>query len=364
MQYFKYDKDKLKESLDMESVASLVSHFGGEPIMKNGHFVAKTICHNDFGEGSHKLYYYENTKLFKCYSNCDILDVFELVIKVKKLQEEIDMQLPQAMEFVASFFGISEEFAHDEDLTEDWRVIHNYDRIANLNLENKVVELKTYNKDLLKYYPQPRILPWLQDGISEQTMKEAGIAYNPLTGGILIPHFNIDGDLVGIRERTLIKDNEARGKYLPSIINKIQYSHPLGFNLYGLNNSKDNIKAMGTALVVEAEKSVLLYNTYFGIENSIACATCGSNLINFQYQLLVDLGVKEIIIGFDKDWKVDGDEDYKKVIKRLINIEKKYGSCVQISFLFDNLGLLDYKDSPLDKGREIFEQLYYNRIIL
>ena len=45
-----YDKDELKSSLDIESVASLISHFGGDPIMKGDHFISRTICHNDFGE--------------------------------------------------------------------------------------------------------------------------------------------------------------------------------------------------------------------------------------------------------------------------------------------------------------------------
>ena len=49
-------------------------------------------------------------------------------------------------------------------------------------------------------------------------------------------------------------------------------------NLYNLNNSKDNIKLIGKAIVFESEKSCLLYQTYFGIENDISVACCGSNL--------------------------------------------------------------------------------------
>ena len=55
---------------------------------------------------------------------------------------------------------------------------------------------------------------------------------------------NIDGKLIGIRERTLIKENEQTGKYKPAILNNQMYNHPLGFNLYNLNNSKDNIQKM------------------------------------------------------------------------------------------------------------------------
>lgn len=363
-QEYRYDKDEIKNNLDIEAVASLISHFGGEPEIKGDYLIAKTICHNAFGEGSHKLYYYENTTLFKCYTNCDVFDIFELVIKVKKVELDEDWELPKAMEFVAGFFGIAAVEVDQSERLEDWKVLNNYDKIANINTETRAVELKTYDKDILKYYPRPHIIPWEKEGITREVMMARGIAYNPMTGGIIIPHFNIDGNLIGIRERTLVVENEKYGKYLPSIIRGVQYSHPLGFNLYGLDKSKDNIAAMKTAIVVEGEKSVLLYESYFGIENSIVCATCGSSLINYQTELLRNLGVCEIVVGFDKDFHDTEDENYIKVVNRLKTIHMKYGAYVKISFLFDKDGVLGYKDSPLDKGADVFQYLYKNRICI
>jgi len=362
---YRYDKDEIKNNLDMEQIATLVSHFGGEPIIKDGHFIAKTICHNNFGEGSHKLYYYENTSLFRCYTTCgDIFDIFELIVKIKKQQEDVEIHLPQAMELVVNFFGLTGLTQQESDETEDWKILNNYTRIENINLETKQVELKTYDKNILRYFPHPRIIPWEEEGISNEVMRARSIAYNPKTGGILIPHFDINGNLIGIRERTLIKENEKRGKYLPSIINGTQYSHPLGFNLYGLDQSKENISAIKTAIVVEAEKSVLLYESYFGLDNSIICATCGSSLLNYQAELLMNLGVQEIVLGFDKDFIDNQDENFIKVINRLKNMDKKYGNYVQISFLFDKENLLNYKDSPLDRGKKVFQQLYKHRVRL
>ena len=56
------------------------------------------------------------------------------------------------------------------------------------------------------------------------------------------------------------------------------YNHPLGFSLYNLNNSKNNIKKIQKAIIWESEKSSLLYESYFGIENDITCACCGSSI--------------------------------------------------------------------------------------
>ena len=63
----KFNKDEIKNNLTIEQVFDLVAELGGEPLMINGGvaFSAKTICHNLPGEGSQKLYYYDNTKLFQ-----------------------------------------------------------------------------------------------------------------------------------------------------------------------------------------------------------------------------------------------------------------------------------------------------------
>lgn len=60
---YKYNKDELKESLTIEQIYELVAELGGEPQMKGNYFISRTICHNPAGEGSYKLYYYDNTKL-------------------------------------------------------------------------------------------------------------------------------------------------------------------------------------------------------------------------------------------------------------------------------------------------------------
>ena len=80
--------------------------------------------------------------------------------------------------------------------------------------------------------------------------------------------------------------------------------------------------------------------------------------------LLMELGVEEIIIGFDKQFQEKGDKEFKKLTKNLTTIFKKYGHLVKISYLFDKEDLLGYKDSPTDRGKEIFEKLYKERINL
>lgn len=184
------------------------------------------------------------------------------------------------------------------------------------------------------------------------------IHYNPVNGSIIIPHFDQNDRLIGIRQRTLVQEDEIYGKYRPARFQNQLCNHPLAFNLYGLNVAKDNINSLRTAIVVESEKSVLQYISYFGTKSNICVAVCGSSLSKYQFQLLLDCGIEELVIGFDKDFESFDSEDYKKVENKLIKLYYKYNPYINISFLFDKENnILGYKDSPLDKGKEAFLHL-------
>ena len=101
------NKDFIKQGLTIDNIEYFLTYMQAEPIRKNDIIVSKTICHNPVGEGSHKLYYYANTSLFKCFTDCegDAFDIFELVIKIFKLQGK-ELSLPQSITYIANFFNI------------------------------------------------------------------------------------------------------------------------------------------------------------------------------------------------------------------------------------------------------------------
>jgi len=86
-----------------------------------------------------------------------------------------------------------------------------------------------------------------------------------------------------LRGRSLSEeDAQLYGKYRPIRVNNTIYNHPLGMNLYNLNNSRFNISKIKKAIIFESEKSTLLYQTYFGFDNDISTACCGSNISAYQ----------------------------------------------------------------------------------
>ena len=359
------DINEIKNNLSLDEVENLLSYFGAEPHRQNNIIISRTICHCG---NSHKLFYYDNTKLFRCYTECsDVFDIGELIIKVYH-NEGKDIGLPQAVAFLKQFFNLidnkSQDFFGEENELKDWQVLNKYIENSEEMNSKQIVELKKYDDTILKFLPKPRIIPWEREGITVSAIKHHNICYNPSSQAIVIPHYDEDSNLIGIRERTLIKENEQYGKYRPMYLNKKMYNHPLGFSLYNLNNSKENIKKLGKAIIFEGEKSPLLYESYFGQENDISVAVCGSSLSKYQIKLLIAAGAKEICIAFDKQFQQIGDDEFKSWTKKLKDIYYKYNQYVNISFIFDKKNLLNYKDSPIDQGKEKFITLFKERFNL
>ena len=82
-----FDKSEIRNALSIENIFDLLQEWGGDPMYTDFGLLSTTICHNAPGEGSKKLYFYENSKLFYCYTGCDSsFDIFELTIKVFNIQ--------------------------------------------------------------------------------------------------------------------------------------------------------------------------------------------------------------------------------------------------------------------------------------
>lgn len=365
-----FDKDKIKESLTLENIYTLLVDFGGNPKYTNFGILSDTICHNEPGVGSRKLYFYKNSELFQCFTSCDYFDVIELVRKVARIQFNKEYNFVDAMRWLVNRFNLSVSFdTNDEEnfISADWGILNNYDRIQEIKA-NTIPEivLKEYDKSILNNFNYSvKIKPWLKEGITQKVLTKAKIGFYPGGDQITIPHFDSHNRFVGLRGRTLSADDaEQYGKYRPLKVNQLMYNHPLGMNLYNFNNAKDNIAILKKAIVVEGEKSPLLYQSYFGFDNDIVVACCGSNISAYQMQLLLNAGANEIIIAFDRQFKEKGDKEFQRLKSNLIKLRNRYKNEALISFIFDKNLITDYKSSPLDHGPDVFLKLFNERIVL
>lgn len=345
------DYQSIIDNLKVSSVIDLMTRLGADRWKDEGtHIVFPTICHNtDASEASMKLYFYKNTKLFNCYTECGVMSIFKFM---KHYYEERGIEYDWVTDIYNVILDCS-NFHPGEGFS-----VPKYESLRDkFGRVKREVELPAYNEGALgtfvKHYPPE----WLRDGISTAAMDKFGICYSISQNKIIIPHRDANGRLVGIRGRALNEwEVENIGKYMPVRLEQTWYKHPLSMNLYGLFENKENIKKQGVCYVFESEKSVLQFESFTGPNCTVA--VCGSQFNKYQLNILLKTCCPdEIVLCFDSE--EIGEET--KYFDKLWAICQKYKNYANFSFIYDRLGLLNLKDSPSDKGEEIFKKLLEKR---
>jgi hypothetical protein len=345
------DYKTIINNLQDANVFQLLTELGGEPIDKGAFILSKTICHNhDTSEASYKLYYYKNTHIFMCYSECATMSIFKMLknyYEARNITYDWYQDILNVIISCAPSQTVEGFTAKPYESIKD-RYVQRKDRKELIVYPDKILDV------FIKKYP----LEWERDGITRAAMDKYNIRFSISQNKIIIPHYNVFGQLVGIRGRALNEwEIENIGKYMPVQIEQKWYSHPLSLNLYGLNKNYTNIKKYQIAYVFESEKACLQCEAFSFPNCSVA--VCGSQFNKFQLDLLVRYcHPQEIVICFDKEEKSGEDKYFKK----LYDMCKKYTNYARMSFCYDRQGLSKMKDSPSDNGQIIFEQLLKGRV--
>lgn len=344
--------ENIIKNLDNKRVIDLVKQLGAETVIeKEGFFITNTICHNT-ENGSMKLYYYYDTHIFYCYSECQAMSIFKML---KTYYETRGIAYDWYQDILNVIISCS------PSQTIEGLLPKTYESIKDRYVQRKNrKELVIYPDKILDVFIKKYPLEWERDGITREAMDKYNIRFSISQNKIIIPHYNMFGQLVGIRGRALNQwEIENIGKYMPVQIEQKWYSHPLSLNLYGLNINYTNIKKFQIVYIFESEKACLQCEDFKFPNCSVA--VCGSQFNKFQLDLLVRYcHPQEIVICFDKEEKPGEDKYFNK----LYNMCKKYINYARISFCYDREGLLELKQSPSDCGEDIFKKLLSRRIIV
>ena len=348
------DYAEIISNLDTDSVIHLMTELGADRYDDRGDFVIfPTICHNlESSEASMKLYFYKKNKMFVCYTECGSMSIFKF-LRTYYEERQIEYDWYQDIyEVVCNCSSFKQKEGFIKPVYKSLKERYSVTR--------KEVQLPEYSSNVLecfiKHYPPE----WLNEGISRLAMDKFNISYSISQNKIIIPHYDIDGRLVGIRGRALNEwEVENVGKYAPIRIENTWYKHPLSMNLYGLNVNRKNIRAHGLCFLFESEKAVMQMESFHLPNCSVA--VCGSNFNKYQLNILMKTcAPHEIILCFDKE-ELPGEDKY---FNKLWNICQKYKNYCNFSFVYDREGLLDLKDSPTDKGEETFIKLIGKRVFV
>lgn len=210
----------------------------------------------------------------------------------------------------------------------------------------KVSQAKILPDDyMLRYERNPeKLAVWEAEGISKASLERFQVAYDSFSDRLVYPIRNTNGEIVNVGARTL--DPNWKQKKLRKY--SYMFSWDGGMNtVFGLAENRDEILRKKEIILFEGAKSVMIADSW-GIRNCGALLT--SHLSQFQLKILAKLGVR-VVFALDKEIVIRDDPN----IARL----KRY---VSVDYIWDRDGLIDEKDSPVDKGVETFMKLYEGRL--
>lgn len=362
--------EELLEKISIEDIINILIDMGSaKPTEDNaGNLYFTTICH---GGNSKKLHCFTDSKFFMCYTNCGSMSFYDVLMSIN------NWNFREAFEYLAYYKNINlykrriglrkKRYELDDEL--DFLSKHLY------TPTQKKVVLPIYNSRMLDIFDDYCPNTWINEGIKEEVLKYFNVKFYFNQLKAIIPHYDINGNLIGIKGRNFLQSEiDAGKKYIPVTIQGLTYRYPVQYSLYGLYQNQEAIKRSKTAIIFEGEKSVYKYGGYYGQENNISVAAQGMNISLYQRDLLLDMGVNDVVIAFDKQYMIEyidkqheGTDEYKEYILYLKKILKTVSLFINYCNVYIILcwdDRLSYKDSPIDCGKEIFEELYKERYLI
>lgn len=211
----------------------------------------------------------------------------------------------------------------------------------------KASKMKVFPENCMDRFEkrEDKLAVWEAEGISKESLDRFQVYYDAFSDRLVYPIRNISGEIVNIGGRTL--DPQWKEKDLR------KYTYFSGWGemsvIYGLFENMDAILEKKEIIIFEGCKSVLIANSW-GIKNTGCLLT--SHLNPAQMKILAKLGMR-VVFALDKEVDIRKDHNINR-LKQYVNVE----------YVWDRGNLLEDKDSPVDKGVDVFMNVYENRLKL
>lgn len=273
----------------------------------------------------------------KCFTKNEFEAKFEKRDFIELVQFFADLKMIEAMKYICETCGISTNIKIEKkQVSSTLSFLKHYKKATGTGIDNNDIILNESELDDFLYYPSYR---FYQDNIDIKTQIDFGVCYDIMQNRVVFPIRNKNGKLVNKKGRTLYED------YRSNNIPKYLYYHDFSgnSNLFGEYENLEFLKSCDEIYVVESEKGVM-QAVSFGVRNCVA--TSKKVVSKQQLHKLLSYG-KTIVIAYDKGVDIND-----------IKLEcDKFKGLVDVYYIYDTLGILESKESPTDKGIDVFQQL-------
>lgn len=346
------DIQSLKSQLTDDHIIELMDALGA-PLMKadSNNLIFPSICHHGADAINHrpKLWFNQERQVFHCWVCGLHTDAIGLVQNVKHLD------FNQAVSYICSVLHLQVGQIEENKSIDNWAELRRFLP----NAETEIDKLLTYDKSVLSLFDHLYPQEWLDYGISTDILDKFGIGWYARQACISIPVV-FNGQLVGVRGRYTREQDVAKGKYRPictldGTILKLATSQVM----YGYDQNKAAIEKSRQVVLFESEKSVLKAPQY-GIDNALA--VFGSNISKQHIQLLLELGVNDVVLCMDNDYEQVGDDEFKFFVVKMKKLATKLKPFFNCSIVYNNQGYDMYKCNMMDIPYEQAMKLWEGRV--
>ena len=346
------DIASLKSQITDDRIIELMDAMGA-PLMKadSNNLIFPSICHHGADCQVHKprLYYYIESQSWFCFVCHFSGDTISLIQHVKRLD------FNQAVSYICSVLHLQIGQIEQNNQLDNWAELRRFLP----NAEPEPDKLLTYDKSILSLFDHLYPQEWLDYGISADILDKFGIGWYARQACISIPVI-FNGQLVGVRGRYTREQDVAKGKYRPICtldgqVLKLATSQVM----YGYDQNKAAIEKSRQVVLFESEKSVLKSPQY-GIDNALA--VFGSNISKQHIQLLLELGVNDVVLCMDSDYKQVGDDEFKFFVVKMKKLAAKLKPYFSVSIVYNNQGYDMYKCNMMDVPYEQAMKLGESRV--
>lgn len=339
----------IKSHITEDDVVTIMDSMGIPLASTNSQaLVFPSVCHKkDYMNSRPHLWYYINSASFFCYSCHYSGDIISLVGHVRKCSFQ------QSVAYICATLHIEVSELEQRDDIDNWKK-DLYRWLPN-------AELPPYDTSILAAFDRLYPSDWLEYGITGDSMDKFGIGWYGRQACISIPVFQ-DGRLIGVRGRYTRPQDTTKGKYRPiTMLDGTVLKFSSGLALYGYDQNRSKIEKSRQVLLFESEKSVLKADSW-GIHNALA--VFGSNISKRHIDMLLDLGVNDVVLCMDSDYHTIGDDDFKFFVVKMKKLTNKLKPYFNVSIVYNNQGYDGYKFSPVDFTKEQFDVLYDKRAVI
>lgn len=266
---------------------------------------------------------------------------------VNLIQIDNKMNFVDALKWLHKILDIEfEPYKKPDKKKEKHDIFSVFERLKKHRGKVNVAEIHEIKEEAINDYVPMLHINWFKERIMPWARKKFGLCYSYKHKRMVIPlRYWADGRLLGFNQRTMVDNWEELGisKYF------ITPSYQKSLNLYGFWENKRTIEMSGYCVVVESEKSVL--KRYSACDGTCV-ALQGKTMSDEQRRIILSLDVNEIVIALDKDVPID---EVRFICEKFYRIRN-------VSYIYDEWGIIGDKDSPCDADNKRYDFLFKWRV--